>query len=86
MPRWERAVHLRDQLVERGWRLDDNLNYKEVQGAERAEWAWCTRFEAVLRFLFPPLPQGRRSPMQKPMIAVRPFHHQLKTNGLQLAS
>ena len=69
---WERAAHLRDQLVERGWRLDDNLHYKEVQGAEHAEWAWSARFEAVLRFLFPYVPPEQRTRMRKPVIAVEP--------------
>ena len=68
---WERAAHLRDQLVEKGWRLHDDLHYKEVPGAEHAEWAWSTRFEAVLRFLFPPLPQGGKSPRKKPIVALR---------------
>ncbi len=68
---WERAAHLRDQLVERGWRLDDDLYYKEVPGAEHAEWAWSRRFEAVLRFLFPALPPGEKIPRKKPAVALR---------------
>lgn len=68
---WERAAHLRDQMVERGWRLDDDLNYKEVQGAEHVEWAWSTRFEAVLRFLFPRLPGGEKTPRKRPTVALR---------------
>ena len=67
---WERAAQLRDRLVERGWRLDDDLHYKEVQGAEHAEWAWSTRFEAVLRFLYPPLPR-RSKAGQKTIVVVR---------------
>jgi predicted alpha/beta superfamily hydrolase len=69
---WERAAHFRDKLVERGWRLHDDLHYKEVSGAEHTEWAWSVRFEAVLRFLFPPLPRGQHIPRQKPIVAMRP--------------
>ena len=68
---WERAAHFRDKLVERGWRLHDDLHYKEVSGAEHAEWAWSIRFEAVLRFLFPPLPRGQQSPRKRPTIVRR---------------
>jgi hypothetical protein len=57
-------------MVERGWRLDDNLHYKEVPGAEHAEWAWSTRFEAVLRFLFPRLSEGEKISRKKPIVAV----------------
>ena len=67
---WEHAAHLRDQLVERGWRLHDDLHYKEVPGAEHAEWAWSTRFEAVLRFLYPPLPRGLKT-APKTIVVVR---------------
>jgi predicted alpha/beta superfamily hydrolase len=67
---WERAGHLRDQLIERGWRLHDNLFYKEVAGAEHAEWAWSARFEGVLRFLFPRRPELEKA--YKPPIVVVP--------------
>jgi predicted alpha/beta superfamily hydrolase len=69
---WERAGQLRDHLVEKGWRLHDALHYKEVQGAEHAEWAWSKRFEAVLRFLFPYLPESEKSPRKKPIVVTRP--------------
>ncbi|MEO7168375.1 MAG: alpha/beta hydrolase-fold protein [Spartobacteria bacterium] len=59
-PGWERASALRDRLVERGWRLDDDLHYTEVVGGDHSERAWGARFEAVLRFLYPPLPPGVR--------------------------
>lgn len=52
-PGWERAAQLRDALVEQGWRLDDDLNYLEVAGADHSEGAWSARFESVLRFLYP---------------------------------
>jgi len=50
---WERTRVLRDKLVERGWRLYDDLQYTEVEGADHSEGAWAARFEAVLRFLYP---------------------------------
>lgn len=55
-PGWERAAVLRDRLVEKGWRLHDDLHYLEVAGADHSEGAWAARVESVLRFLFPPLP------------------------------
>ena len=81
---WERAGHLRDQLIERGWRLHDDLNYKEVQGAEHAEWAWSARFEAVLRFLFPYVPPQQRTRRQKPVIAARPSPDQVNAPIVRL--
>ena len=53
-PGWERAAILRDKLIDKGWRLYDDLQYTEAAGAEHSEGAWGYRFEAVLRFLFPP--------------------------------
>ena len=50
---WERVGQLRDQLVAKGWRLHGDLQYLEVYGGQHTEEAWATRFEAVLRFLFP---------------------------------
>ena len=55
-PGWERAGVLRDGLIEKGWRLHDDLHYFEAEGADHSEGAWAHRFEAVLRFLYPPPP------------------------------
>ena len=55
-PGWERAAALRDRLVEKGWRLYDDLQYLEVEGADHSEGAWAARVDQVLRFLFPPPP------------------------------
>jgi predicted alpha/beta superfamily hydrolase len=55
-PGWERARVLRDRLVEKGWRLHDDLYYLEVEGADHSEGAWAARIDPVLRFLFPPPP------------------------------
>jgi len=62
-PGWERARVLRDGLLEKGWRLHDDLRYFEAEGADHSEGAWAHRLDAVLRFLFPPTPplvQGTR--------------------------
>jgi len=66
---WERTRELRDRLVEKGWRLYDDLQYSEAQGADHSEVAWGFRVEAVLRFLFPPLPPGMKEPPPKPLLA-----------------
>ena len=55
-PGWERAAVLRDMLVEKGWRLHDDLHFLEVEGADHSEGAWAARMDPVLRFLFPPPP------------------------------
>jgi predicted alpha/beta superfamily hydrolase len=55
-PGWERARVLRDALVEKGWRLYDDLQYMEIEGADHSEAAWATRVDPALRFLFPPPP------------------------------
>ena len=59
-PGWERARVLRDGLLEKGWRLHDDLHYFEAEGADHSEGAWGQRLDAVLRFLFPP-PAADRS-------------------------
>lgn len=55
-PGWERARALRDTLVEKGWKLFDDLQYTEIVGGDHGEGAWATRVDAALRFLFPPQP------------------------------
>jgi predicted alpha/beta superfamily hydrolase len=53
-PGWERARILRDALVEKGWKLFDDLQYTEVEGGDHSEGAWSARVDPALRFLFPP--------------------------------
>ncbi len=53
---WENARGLRDRLVEKGWRLYDDLYYVEDEGAGHTEAAWAHRLDAALRFLYPPPP------------------------------
>jgi len=54
-PGWELARHLRDCLIDKGWRLGIDLSYLEVKGANHSEGAWAARVEPALRFLFPPV-------------------------------
>jgi predicted alpha/beta superfamily hydrolase len=71
-PGWERARVLRDLLLEKGWRLYDDLNYLEAEGADHSEGAWAFRFDAVLRFLYPPPPpQLAASPRRRKTVVVR---------------
>ncbi len=67
-PGWERARDLRDRLVEHGWRVDDDLQYTEVEGGDHSEGAWAARFEAVLRYLYPPLPPGMKERPPRPLV------------------
>lgn len=67
-PGWERAALLRDRLVERGWRLNDDLHYTEVEGGDHSEGAWAARFEAVLRFLYPPPPPSEKEPERQSFV------------------
>lgn len=53
-PGWERARTLRDALVEKGWKLFDDLQYLEVEGSDHSEGAWSARVDPALRFLYPP--------------------------------
>jgi hypothetical protein len=50
---------LRDALVEKGWRLYDDLQYAEIEGAGHSEGAWAARVDPMLRYLFPPPPKHR---------------------------
>jgi len=53
-PGWEQARELRSRLVEKGWRLFNDLQYLEAKGADHSEAAWAARVDPALRFLFPP--------------------------------
>ena len=53
-PGWERARTLRDILIEKGWKLFNDLQYTEVEGGDHNEAAWASRVDPALRFLFPP--------------------------------
>jgi enterochelin esterase-like enzyme len=43
----------RDVLLDKGWRLGQDLHYERVDGAEHNEAAWARRVGPFLRFLFP---------------------------------
>lgn len=52
-----RIVHevenFRDVLLEKGWRLEHDLHYERVEGAEHNEAAWAQRVGPFLQFLYP---------------------------------
>jgi predicted alpha/beta superfamily hydrolase len=43
----------RDVLLQRGWRLEHDLHYERIEGAEHNEAAWAKRVGPFLRFLYP---------------------------------
>jgi predicted alpha/beta superfamily hydrolase len=53
-PGWEQGRELRNRLIEKDWKLLDDLQYLEAKGADHSEAAWAKRVEPALRFLFPP--------------------------------
>jgi predicted alpha/beta superfamily hydrolase len=44
---------LRDALVDKGWRMGEDLAYSEIEGAAHNEEAWAARLGDLLRFLYP---------------------------------
>jgi predicted alpha/beta superfamily hydrolase len=44
---------LRDALVAKGWVLDADLKYTEVQGGKHDEASWNKRFGDILKYLYP---------------------------------
>ncbi len=48
------ARALKDALVDKGWKLGEDLAYGEVEGGEHSETAWAQRVGPMLKFLFPP--------------------------------
>lgn len=47
------ARALRDALCEKGWRMGEDLQYMEDEGAGHDERSWCARVGPMLRFLYP---------------------------------
>src|SRR4029077_17622035 len=45
--------NFREVLLEKGWRLGEDLYYARVEGAEHNEAAWAQRVGPFLQFLFP---------------------------------
>jgi predicted alpha/beta superfamily hydrolase len=45
---------LKKALLGKGWRLGEDLDYLEVEGAHHDEVAWSQRVAPMLKFLFPP--------------------------------
>jgi predicted alpha/beta superfamily hydrolase len=54
-PGWEQARELLNRLLEKGWKLQKDIQYMEAQGGDHSEAAWAARVEPALRFLFPPV-------------------------------
>jgi predicted alpha/beta superfamily hydrolase len=53
-PRIVRDVEkFRDVLLEKGWKLGQDLQYERVEGAEHNEAAWAQRVGPFLQFLYP---------------------------------
>jgi predicted alpha/beta superfamily hydrolase len=69
-PGWERARTLRDTMIEKGWRLYDDLQYMEIEGADHSEAAWAGRVDPALRFLFPPPPPPLAAPRTRRRVAL----------------
>jgi predicted alpha/beta superfamily hydrolase len=57
-PGWKQARELCNRLIEKDWRLSDDLAYLEAEGADHSEVAWARRVEPALQFLFPPTGRG----------------------------
>jgi predicted alpha/beta superfamily hydrolase len=53
-PGWEQARELLHRLIEKGWKLQKDVQYMEAESADHSEAAWAARVEPALRFLFPP--------------------------------
>ena len=53
------ARALRDALVAKGWVLEHDLHYLEVEGAQHNESAWASRVGDVLKWLYPPTKKPR---------------------------
>jgi predicted alpha/beta superfamily hydrolase len=49
----EDVERYRDILLSRGWRLNEDLHYERIEGAEHNEAAWARRVGPFLRFLYP---------------------------------
>jgi predicted alpha/beta superfamily hydrolase len=43
----------RDVLLQKGWRLERDLRYERIEGAEHNEAAWARRVGPFLQFLYP---------------------------------
>jgi predicted alpha/beta superfamily hydrolase len=48
------ARALKTALVNKGWKLGEDLCYTEVEGGHHDEVAWSQRVAPMLQFLFPP--------------------------------
>ncbi len=51
------TLELKDLLVEKGWKLGQDLAFMVDEGAGHDEKAWGHRMRDALKFLFPPVPR-----------------------------
>ena len=49
----QEVERFRDVLLEKGWRLEQDLHYERVEGGEHSEAAWAQRVRPFLQFLYP---------------------------------
>jgi enterochelin esterase-like enzyme len=49
----QEVEQFRDVLLQKGWRLGEDLHYERVEGAEHNEAAWARRVGPFLQFLYP---------------------------------
>lgn len=68
---WERTRELRDRLIDKGWRLQNDLYYLEAAGSGHSERAWAARLDPALRYLFPPPPPGEATPVRRRLTTAR---------------
>ena len=52
----EDVERFRNILLQKGWRLEQDLHYERVEGAEHNEAAWAQRVRPFLQFLYPASP------------------------------
>jgi len=51
-PGWEQTRELCNRLIEKGWKLNKDIQYIEAERADHSEGAWAARVEPAIRFLF----------------------------------
>ena len=71
-PGWEQNRVLLKLLADKGWKLSEDLQYLEAEGAGHTERAWAARVEHALRFLYPvgqapklPIPRTTRDLLRR---------------------
>ena len=52
----QEVERFRELLLQKGWRLEQDLHYERVEGAEHNELGWALRVRPFLQFLYPASP------------------------------